>query len=109
MRKSKVLKKMRLVENMLRDKEGYPFLEDILKAAKISWYSLYTYFPKEKIHQIRGQKRSSRRMLPKTKESVREMLRLYPLEQVAKKFRISKGTIYNNFSLEEIQTLRQKN
>ncbi len=102
------LEKLRLVEGMIKDKDKYPFLRDIVKTAKISWYFLYAHFPKEKIYEIRGRKRSSWKMRPNMKRIVEKMLLDQPVERVAKELHISKVTIYNNFSLEEIQTLRRQ-
>ena len=45
--------KVRLAEALLRDRENYPFVNDVIKELKIGRTAFYRYFPPEKIRELR--------------------------------------------------------
>ena len=45
--------KMRTAKAMLKDKENYPFISDIIKTLDIGRTTFYRYFPPESIEQLR--------------------------------------------------------
>ena len=45
--------KVRLAESLLRDKQNYPFINDVIKELQIGRTAFYRYFPPEKIREFR--------------------------------------------------------
>ena len=45
--------KVRLAEALLRDRENYPFVNDVIKELKIGRTAFYRYFPPERIRELR--------------------------------------------------------
>ena len=46
--------KVRLAETLLRDKQNYPFINDVIKELQIGRTAFYRYFPPEKIREFRS-------------------------------------------------------
>ena len=46
--------KVRLAESLLRDKQNYPFINDVIKELQIGRTAFYRYFPPEKIREFRS-------------------------------------------------------
>ena len=46
-------KDARQIEAMLRDRVGYPFISDIIKASNLSRSTFYRYYPRGKIEEFR--------------------------------------------------------
>jgi len=46
--------KLRQAQAMLKDKDSYPFISDIIKTLGIGRTTFYKHFPTEKIQQIRS-------------------------------------------------------
>ena len=46
-------KDARQIEAMLRDKHGYPFISDVIKASNLSRSTFYRYYPRDRIEQFR--------------------------------------------------------
>tara|TARA_Y100000588_G_C14281118_1_gene937229 strand:+ start:20297 stop:20875 length:579 start_codon:yes stop_codon:yes gene_type:complete len=46
-------KKMRSAKAMLKDKENYPFISDVIKALGVGRTTLYRHFPPEEIQKLR--------------------------------------------------------
>ena len=45
--------KVRLAEALLRDRENYPFVNDVIKQLEIGRTAFYRYFPPERIRELR--------------------------------------------------------
>ena len=46
--------KIRLAESLLRDKQNYPFIRDVIRELQIGRTAFYRYFPPEKIRDFRS-------------------------------------------------------
>ena len=46
--------KVRLAESLLRDKQNYPFINDVIKELQVGRTAFYRYFPPEKIREFRS-------------------------------------------------------
>jgi DNA invertase Pin-like site-specific DNA recombinase len=48
--------KIRTAQSMIKDKENYPFISDVIKAAGVGRTTFYRHFSLEKIEQLRAKK-----------------------------------------------------
>lgn len=46
--------KIRTIEAMLKDKENYPFISDVISQVDVGRTTFYRHFPPERLHQLRA-------------------------------------------------------
>ena len=46
--------KIRSIESMIKDKDNYPFVKDVIKAANVPYSTFYRHFNADRINELRS-------------------------------------------------------